>query len=85
MVKGPNQSNVGTLNSVRHEANRHFRNKKKEYTEDKIGEPETNRKMNHIRGMYRGINDIKKGYQPTTNVVNDEKGDLVARLLQYCG
>jgi hypothetical protein len=27
--------------------------------------------------MYRGISDFKKGYQPTTNVVKDEKGDLV--------
>ena len=28
--------------------------------------------------MYRDINDFKKGYQPRTNVVKDEKGDLVA-------
>ena len=28
--------------------------------------------------MYRGINDFKKGYQPRTNTVKDEKGDLVA-------
>jgi len=27
--------------------------------------------------MYKGISDCKKGYQPRTNVVNDEKGDLV--------
>ena len=27
--------------------------------------------------MYRGINDFKKGYQPRTNIVMDEKGDLV--------
>ena len=27
--------------------------------------------------MYRGINDFKKGYQPRTNTVKDEKGDLV--------
>ena len=27
--------------------------------------------------MYRGINDFKKGYQPRTNMVNDETGDLV--------
>jgi hypothetical protein len=25
-----------------------------------------------------GINDVNKGYQPITNVVNDNKGDLVA-------
>jgi len=28
--------------------------------------------------LYRGINDVKKGYQPRTRIVNDEKGDLVA-------
>jgi hypothetical protein len=28
--------------------------------------------------LYRGINDIKKGYQPRCNIVKDEKGDLVA-------
>ena len=27
--------------------------------------------------MYRGINDCKKGYHPRTNIVKDEKGDLV--------
>ena len=26
--------------------------------------------------MYRGISDFKKGYQPRTNRVEDEKGDL---------
>ena len=28
--------------------------------------------------MYRGINVEKKGYQPRTNIVKDDKGDLVA-------
>jgi len=28
--------------------------------------------------LYRGINDFKKGYQPTTNIVKNEKVDLVA-------
>ena len=27
--------------------------------------------------MYRGISDFQKGYQPRTNIVKDEKGDLV--------
>jgi hypothetical protein len=31
----------------------------------------------NIRDMYRGISDSKKGYQPRTNVVKDEKCDLV--------
>jgi hypothetical protein len=28
--------------------------------------------------LYRGINDFKKGYQPRTSIIKDEKGDLVA-------
>jgi hypothetical protein len=44
----------------------------------KINELETNSKNKNIRDLYRGINDFKKGYQPRTNVVKDEKGDLVA-------
>jgi len=27
--------------------------------------------------LYRGIGDFKKGYQPTINIVQGEKGDLV--------
>jgi hypothetical protein len=28
--------------------------------------------------VYRGINDFRKGYQPRTIIVKDEKGDVVA-------
>ena len=28
--------------------------------------------------MNRGISDLKKGYQPRTSIIKDEKGDLVA-------
>jgi len=38
---------------------------------------ETNSKIKNIRGWYRGISDLKKRYQPRTNIVKDEKGDLV--------
>ena len=44
----------------------------------KFEELETNSKINNIRDLYRGINDVKKGYQPRTRIVKDEKGDLVA-------
>ena len=44
----------------------------------KIEELETNSKINNVRDLYRGINDFKKGYQPRTTIVKDEKGDLVA-------
>jgi len=43
-----------------------------------IEELGTNSKVNNIRDLYRGINDVKKGYQPRTRRVKDEKGDLVA-------
>ena len=33
--------------------------------------------MKNIRNLYRGISDFKKGYQPRTSIVYDEKGDLV--------
>jgi len=39
---------------------------------------ETDSKIKNIRDLCRGICDFKKGYQPRTNIVKDEKGDLVA-------
>jgi hypothetical protein len=77
-LQNPNQSNIDNLNSVRREASRHFRNKKKEYLKAKINELEKNTKKKNIRVLYRGINYFKKGYQPRNNVVKDEKCDLVA-------
>jgi hypothetical protein len=76
-IPDPSQSNVDNLNNARRDASRHFRNKKKVYLKSKIEELETNSKINNIRDLYRGINDIKKGYQPRTRIVKDEKGDLV--------
>ena len=63
------QSNVDNLNNVGSEADRHSRNKKKEYMKAKIEEIETNSKIKNIRVMYGGISDFKKGYQPGTNIV----------------
>jgi len=77
-IHDPSQSNVDNLNNVRRDASRHFRNKKKAYLKAKIAELETNSKIKNIRDLYRGINDFKKGYQPRTNIVKDDKGDLVA-------
>jgi hypothetical protein len=34
-------------------------------------------KNENIRYLYRGVSGFKKGYQPRTNIVKDEKGDLV--------
>ena len=77
-IQYPSQSNVDKLNNVRRDASRHFRSKKKAYLKAKIEELETNSKINNVRDFYRGINDFKKGYQPTTIIVKDEKGDFVA-------
>jgi hypothetical protein len=41
-------------------------------------ELETNSKIKNIRDLYRGINEFKKGYQPKTNMVKEENGDLLA-------
>ena len=72
------QSNVDNLNNVRRETSRHFKNKKKEYLKAKIEELETNCKIKNIRNLYRSVSDFKKGYQSRTNIVKNEKGDLVA-------
>jgi UDP:flavonoid glycosyltransferase YjiC (YdhE family) len=71
------QSNVENLNKVRRDASKHLRNKKKAYMKAKIEELETNSKIKNVRELYRGINDLNKGYQPRTNIVKDEQGDLV--------
>jgi hypothetical protein len=62
---------------VRWEASRHFRNKKRKCPKDKINELESNSKNKNIRDLYRGINKFKKSYQPRTNLVRDERGDLL--------
>ena len=77
-IQDPSRSNVDNLNNIRCDASRHFRNKKKAYLKVKIEELETYSKINNVRDLYRGINDFKKGYQPRTTIVKDEKGDLVA-------
>jgi hypothetical protein len=76
LLQNPNQSNIHNLNNVRCKASRHFRNKEKEYLKAKIDELETNSKTKNIRDLFRGISDCKKGYQPRTNIVKNEKGNL---------
>jgi hypothetical protein len=76
-MQDPSQSNVENLNKVRRDVSRHLRNKKKAYMKAKIEELETNSKIKNVRDLYRGINDFKKGYQPRTNIVKAEQGDLV--------
>jgi len=73
----PNQSNIDNLNNRRCEASRHCRNQKKELLRIKPDDLETNSKKKNNGNLYRGINTFKKGYQPRTNIVKDEKGNLV--------
>ena len=51
--------------------------KRKAYLKAKVEDLETNSKIKNIRDLYRGISDFKKGYEPRTNIVKDETGDLV--------
>jgi hypothetical protein len=59
-LKDPSEVNGDNLNNKRHEASRRFRNKKREYLEDKINELATNNKTKNIRDLYRGINEFKR-------------------------
>jgi hypothetical protein len=70
--------NEGYLGNVRWEYSRHFRNKKREYPKDKINEIESDSKNKNIRDLYRSITEFKKSYQPRTNLVKDERGDILA-------
>jgi hypothetical protein len=70
------------VNDVRHETNRSFRNRKREYLKN-INEFETKSKNKNTRDLYRGINEFQKSYQPRTNLVKDENGDLFCRFSWY--
>ena len=59
-VQDPSQRNVDTLNNVRREASRHFRNKKKAYLKAKIEDLETNSKIKNIRDLYGGSVTLKR-------------------------
>jgi hypothetical protein len=70
--------NGDNMDNVRREACKTFRTKKREYLKNKINGLETNNKNKNIRDLYRGINEFKKGYQPRTNMIKEENGDLFA-------
>jgi hypothetical protein len=63
-IQDQSLSNVGNLNNLRRDASRHFRNKNKAYLKAKIEGLITNSKKKNTGELYRGINDLKKGYQP---------------------
>jgi hypothetical protein len=43
-----------------------------------MNELERESKYKNMRDLYRGINELKKGYEPRTDLVRDENGDLLA-------
>jgi hypothetical protein len=43
-----------------------------------MNELATNSKNKNIRDMFRGMNEFKRGYQPRSNLMKDEKGDKLA-------
>jgi hypothetical protein len=55
-LQDPGEKKGNNLNNIRLEATRYFRNKKKEYPEDKINEVAKNSKNKNIRDLYRGLN-----------------------------
>jgi hypothetical protein len=77
-LQDPSEINGDNLNNVSCEASRYSRNKKREYLKDKINELATNSKNKNIRDLYSGINRFKRGYQPRSNLLKDENGDLLA-------
>jgi hypothetical protein len=77
-LQDPSIVNEDNLRNVRRDARRRFRNKKMEYLKGKITNIEINTKNKNIRDLYKGITEYKKGYQPKTILVKDERGDLLA-------
>jgi hypothetical protein len=77
-LQNPSQINGDSLQNLRRETNRIFREKKMKYMKDKINELGTNNKDKNIRDLYRGINEFKKGYQTEMHIIKDENGNLLA-------
>jgi hypothetical protein len=77
-LQDPSEINGDNVNNIRCEANRHIRNIKREYLKEKMNEVASSSKNKNIRDLHRGINYLKKGYQPRSNLVKDENDDLLA-------
>jgi hypothetical protein len=82
-LQTPTVANEYNLSDVRREANRHFRNKKREYLRDKINKLESNSKNKNIRDMYRGINEFTKGYKPRINSVKMRGATYLRTLIKF--
>jgi hypothetical protein len=76
LLQDPSEIIGDGLNSVSREASRYFRNKRREYVEDKINELATHSKKENFRDLYIGINEFQKGYQHRANLVKDQIGNF---------
>jgi hypothetical protein len=70
--------NGDNMDNVRREASRTSSPKKREYLKNEFNELETNSKNKNIIDLHRVINEFKKGYQPRTDMVKEENGDMLA-------
>jgi hypothetical protein len=77
-LQDPSIVNEYNFSNVRRDAKSCFRNKIREYLKGKITDIELNSKSKNIRDLYRGITEFQRSYQPKTNLVKDERGDLLA-------
>jgi hypothetical protein len=77
-LQDPREINGDNRNNIRRKARKLFRKKGREYLKDKINELATNSKNKNITELYRGIHEFKMGYQPRSDLVKDENGDLLA-------
>jgi hypothetical protein len=59
-LQAPSEINGDNLNNRKHEASRHFTNKKREYLKDKINKLVKSSKNKNIKDLYRGINGFKR-------------------------
>jgi hypothetical protein len=77
-LQDPSEANEDNLSNLRRKTSTYFRNKKREYLKHKINELESHTKNKNIRDLYKGVNELKKFYQPRTTSIKDERGDLPA-------
>jgi hypothetical protein len=48
----------------------------RECLKDETNKLESDIKNKNVRDLYKGIYEFKKGYQPRTNLLKGERGDL---------
>jgi hypothetical protein len=82
-LQDPSELNEDNLSNARWEDSRHYWNKKRKFLKDKLNELESSSENKNIRDLYRDITEFKKGYQPRSNFVKDERG--VCQILNLHG